>query len=228
MLPSGAVILGLVTLGAYLLGSVSFAIVVSRFMRLPDPRSYGSKNPGATNVLRSGSKAAAILTLLGDGGKGWLAVWLAPCIAYPPFLERLNLYPSDCASYVAAGCPVSSVLLASAAGLAVFLGHLFPVFHRFEGGKGVATAAGVLFGIDWRLGLGTLATWIIIAVFLRYSSLAALVAAVFAPFFTALLFGLDARFAAVLVMSALLIWRHRENIRRLIAGTESRIGAKKT
>ena len=192
--------IGLAVIGAYLLGSVSFAIVVSKLMRLPDPRSYGSKNPGATNVLRTGSKAAAILTLIGDGAKGWLAVWLA------------QLYVPEAAPYAA---------------LAVFLGHLFPVYYRFQGGKGVATAAGVLFGIDWRIGLGTLATWLIIAFFLRYSSLAALVAAAFAPFATALLLGLNAYFAAVLVMSALLVWRHKQNIARLIAGTESRIGAKK-
>jgi len=188
------------TIAAYLLGSVSFAIVVSKLMRLPDPRSHGSKNPGTTNVLRTGSKAAAVLTLAGDAAKGWLAVWLA------------QLYVPDAAPYAA---------------LAVFLGHLFPLYHRFQGGKGVATAAGVLFGIDWRIGLGTLATWIIIALLLRYSSLAALVAAAFAPFFTALLLGLNAYFAAVLVMSALLVWRHKANIARLIAGTESRIGAKK-
>ena len=132
--------------------------------------------------------------------KGWLAVWLA------------LLYVPEAAPYAA---------------LAVFLGHLFPLYHRFQGGKGVATAAGVLFGIDWRLGLATLATWLIIAAFLRYSSLAALIAAAFAPFFTALLLGFDAYFAAVLVMSALLVWRHRQNIARLIAGTESRIGSKK-
>src|SRR5438067_1984857 len=192
--------LALTVVAAYLLGSVSFAILASRLMRLPDPRSYGSKNPGATNVLRSGSKAAAIVTLLGDGAKGWLAVWLA--LVFVP----------EAAPYAA---------------LAVFLGHLFPAYHRFQGGKGVATAAGVLFGIDWRLGLGTLATWLIIAFFLRYSSLAALVAAAFAPFFTALLLGLDAYFAAVLVISALLVWRHKQNIARLIAGTESRIGGKK-
>ena len=192
--------IGLTVIAAYLLGSVSFAIVVSKLMRLPDPRSYGSKNPGATNVLRTGSKAAAILTLIGDGAKGWLAVWLA------------QLYVPEAAPYAA---------------LAVFLGHLFPVYYRFQGGKGVATAAGVLFGIDWRIGLGTLATWLIIAFFLRYSSLAALVAAAFAPFATALLLGLDAYFAAVLVISALLVWRHKQNIARLIAGTESRIGAKK-
>ncbi|HYL88799.1 MAG TPA: glycerol-3-phosphate 1-O-acyltransferase PlsY [Burkholderiales bacterium] len=191
----------LATLGAYLLGSVSFAIAVSKLLRLPDPRSYGSKNPGATNVLRTGSKAAAILTLIGDAAKGWLAVWLA--LRYLP----------EAAPYVA---------------LAVFLGHLFPLYHRFHGGKGVATAAGVLFGIDWRIGLGTLVTWIVIAFFLRYSSLAALVAAAFAPFAVALVLGINAFLVAVLVMSALLVWRHKENIARLAAGTESRIGGKKT
>src|SRR5438477_7136354 len=192
--------IGLAVIGAYLLGSVSFAIVVSKLMRLPDPRSYGSKNPGATNVLRSGSKAAAIVTLLGDGAKGWLAVWLA------------LLYVPEAAPYAA---------------LAVFLGHLFPVYHRFQGGKGVATAAGVLFGIDWRIGLGTLATWVVIAFFLRYSSLAALVAAAFAPFAVALVLGVNTFFVMVCVISALLVWRHQENISRLIAGTESRIGGKK-
>ena len=192
--------IALAAIVAYLIGSISFAIVVSHAMRLPDPRSYGSKNPGATNVLRSGSKAAAIVTLLGDGAKGWLAVWLA------------QRYVPEAAPYAA---------------LAVFLGHLFPAYHRFQGGKGVATAAGVLFAIDWRIGLGTLATWIIIAAFLRYSSLAALIAAAFAPFFTALLLGFDAYFACVLVIAALLIWRHRTNIARLIAGTESRIGGNK-
>ena len=187
-------------IASYLLGSVSFAIVVSRLLSLPDPRSYGSKNPGATNVLRTGKKVAAVLTLAGDALKGLVAVVLT------------HRYVPEAAAY---------------AGLAAFLGHLYPVYHRFQGGKGVATAAGVLFGLDWRLGLGTIATWVIIAAFLRYSSLAALVAAAFAPFFTALLLGLDATFAAVLVMAALLVWRHRANIARLIAGTESRIGAKK-
>jgi glycerol-3-phosphate acyltransferase PlsY len=193
----------LVVLAAYCLGSISFAIVVSRLMMLPDPRSYGSKNPGATNVLRSGCKAAAVLTLLGDGGKGWLAVWLAWLAVPDP-------------------------LAAAAAGLAVFLGHLFPVFHRFKGGKGVATAAGVLFGLDWRIGLGTVATWVILAAFLRYSSLAALVAAIFAPLATIFILGFDARALAVIAMSSLLVWRHRENIARLMAGTEPRLGAKKT
>ena len=190
----------LTALAAYCLGSVSFAVVVSRLMRLPDPRSYGSKNPGATNVLRTGGRAAAVLTLAGDAGKGWLAVWLAA---------------------------LASPAAAPLAGLAAFLGHLFPVFHRFRGGKGVATAAGVLLGIDWRIGLGSVATWLIIAALFRYSSLAALVAAAFAPFFTALLLGFDLPAAAVLVMSALLLWRHRENVARLVAGTETKLGAKK-
>lgn len=170
-------------------------------MGLPDPRSYGSKNPGATNVLRTGRRAAAALTLLGDALKGLVAVLVT-------------------SAFVPEAAPW--------AGLAAFLGHLFPVYHRFEGGKGVATAAGVLFALDWRLGLGTVATWGIIAAFLRYSSLAALVAAVFAPFFTAFIFGIDATFVAVSAMAVLLVWRHRANIARLMAGTESRIGAKKT
>jgi len=189
-----------VVLGAYLIGSISFAIAVSRLLQLPDPRSYGSKNPGATNVLRSGSKSAAVLTLLGDAAKGVVAVWLAQ-----RFVPQATPY----------------------AALAVFLGHLLPLYHSFTGGKGVATAAGVLLAIDWRLGLGTLATWLIIVAFVRYSSLAAMVAAAFAPFFTALLMGWNAYFACVLVMAALLVWRHRGNIARLMAGNESRIGSKK-
>lgn len=189
-----------VAVAGYLLGSVSFAIVVSRLMALPDPRGYGSGNPGATNVLRSGRKAAALLTLLGDAGKGWLAVWLAALVAPQavPF-----------------------------AALAVFLGHLFPVFHRFAGGKGVATAAGVLMSLDWRLGLGTLATWIVIAFFFRYSSLAALVSAAFAAVFAVLLLGIGNEAAGVLVMAGLLAWRHKANIARLLAGTEARLGEKK-
>src|SRR3954466_9408336 len=158
IIESGAMELATIALAAYCLGSVSFAILVSRLMALPDPRSYGSKNPGATNVLRSGSKAAALLTLLGDGGKGWLAVWLAWLL-------------------------FGSHEAAAAAGLAAFLGHLFPVFHRFHGGKGVATAAGVLFGFSAWLGLAALATWIVIALAFRYSSLASLTAAASAPFF---------------------------------------------
>jgi glycerol-3-phosphate acyltransferase PlsY len=192
--------IALASLAAYLLGSVSFGIVVSRAMRLPDPRSYGSQNTGATNVLRTGKKAAAVLTLLGDAGKGWLAVWLA--LAWLP-----------------AAAPF--------AGLAAFVGHLYPLYHRFQGGKGVATAAGVLLALDWRIGVGTIATWLIIAGFLRYSSLAALVAAAFAPFFTALLLGFDVTAAAVLGMSALIVWRHKGNIARLAAGTEPRLGEKK-
>ena len=190
----------LTVLAAYCLGSVSFAIIVSRALRLPDPRTYGSKNPGATNVLRTGRRVAAVLTLAGDAGKGWLAVWLAELVS-----------------------PGSAPFAA----LAAFIGHLFPVFHRFRGGKGVATAAGVLFGLDWRIGLGTLATWLIIAAFFRYSSLAALIAAAFATFFTALLLGLGVEAAAVFVMSGLLAWRHRGNIARLVAGTEARLGEKK-
>jgi glycerol-3-phosphate acyltransferase PlsY len=192
----------LTVLAAYLLGSVSFAIVVSRLMRLPDPRSYGSKNPGATNVLRTGKKVAAVLTLAGDAGKGWLAVWLA------------QLYTGD---------PVAVAL----AGLAAFLGHLYPLFYRFRGGKGVATAAGALFGFDVWLGLGTLVSWGVIAGFFRYASLASIVAALFAAFYAWWLFGPQPVSGAVLAMSALLVWRHRENIKRLAAGTESKLGAKK-
>jgi glycerol-3-phosphate acyltransferase PlsY len=188
----------LAIVAAYLLGSVSFAVAVSWLMRLPDPRSYGSKNPGATNVLRSGSKVAAALTLIGDSAKGGVAVWLA---SY--FTDEL-----------------------AAVGLAAFLGHLYPLFHRFQGGKGVATAAGVLLALDWRVGLGTIATWIIVALALRYSSLAALVAALFAPLATAFLLDLKSAFFVALV-SAFLVWRHRGNISRLVAGTEPRIGAKK-
>ena len=188
----------MVLLAAYGLGSISFAVVVSKLMRLPDPRSYGSKNPGATNVLRTGSKLAAVLTLVGDAAKGGVAVWLA---AY--FTDQL-----------------------AAVGLAAFLGHLYPVFHRFQGGKGVATAAGVLLALDWRIGVGTIATWLLIAFFLRYSSLAALVAALFAPLAAAFLLGWQSAMW-VGVMSAFLIWRHRGNISRLLAGTEPRLGAKK-
>jgi glycerol-3-phosphate acyltransferase PlsY len=188
----------LAIVAAYLLGSVSFAIAVSWLMRLPDPRSYGSKNPGATNVLRSGSKVAAALTLIGDSAKGGVAVWLA---SY--FTDEL-----------------------AAVGLAAFLGHLYPLFHRFQGGKGVATAAGVLLALDWRVGLGTIITWAVIAAALRYSSLAALVAALFAPLATAFLLDLKSAFFVAL-MSAFLVWRHRGNISRLVAGTEPRIGAKK-
>ena len=189
----------LVVLAAYLLGSVSFAIVVSKLFALPDPRSYGSGNPGATNVLRTGKKAAAALTLLGDGGKGWLAVWLAS-LAEPAAIPY--------------------------AGVAVFLGHLFPAFHGFKGGKGVATAAGVLVGFDPWLGLGTVATWVAMFTFFRLSSLAALVSAAFAPFYAFWLFGLRPVFPAVVAIAVLLVWRHKDNIRRLLAGEEGRVGGK--
>ncbi|TKC82904.1 glycerol-3-phosphate 1-O-acyltransferase PlsY [Trinickia terrae] len=195
------------TVAAYLIGSVSFAVIVSAAMGLADPRSYGSKNPGATNVLRSGNKKAAILTLIGDAFKGWLAVWL---------VDRLG--PHYGLDDVAVAC----------AALAVFLGHLYPVFFKFKGGKGVATAAGVLLAIHPVLGLATALTWLIIAFFFRYSSLAALCAAVFAPLFDVFLFGANHIAWAVFAMSALLIWRHRANISKLITGKESRIGEKKS
>jgi glycerol-3-phosphate acyltransferase PlsY len=191
---------------AYLLGSIPFAVIVSRAFALPDPRSYGSGNPGATNVLRTGKKAAAALTLLGDACKGWLAVYLAQRIAEPGSI--------DVAPAVAA--------------VAATLGHMYPVFLRFRGGKGVATATGVLVALDPWLGAGAIATWIIIAFFFRYSSLAALVAAAFAPFFAFFLYGMG-RFAwegaiGVAVIAVLIVWRHQDNIRNLIAGTEGRIG----
>jgi len=194
------------TLAAYLVGSLSFAVIVSRALRLPDPHTYGSGNPGATNVLRTGSKLAAFLTLVGDAGKGWLAVAIA--LIWGP---RWGLDAGGVA-WVA---------------LAAFLGHLYPVYYRFRGGKGVATAAGILLALNGWLGLATLLTWLIIAVFFRYSSLAAVVSAVFAPCYAFFLFGLQPITAAVLAIALLLLWRHRGNIRRLLAGTETRIGAKK-
>lgn len=196
----------LLTIAAYLIGSISFAVVVSKAFRLADPRTYGSKNPGATNVLRSGNKAAAALTLLGDCVKGWLAVWLAQ--QYGPQF----------------GVEDNGVALVA---LAVFLGHLWPVFFKFVGGKGVATALGVLLGLNGWLGLATLVTWLVIAYAFRYSSLAALIASVFAPLYYGLLFGFDMKLLAVLAMSGLLIYRHRQNIANLMAGKESRIGSKK-
>ena len=192
---------------AYLLGSVSFAVLVSKIFRLADPRTYGSKNPGATNVLRSGNKLAAVLTLVGDCAKGWLAVWLAL-----RFDEQFSLGEAGIA------------LIA----LAVFLGHLWPVFLRFVGGKGVATALGVLLGLNPILGLATLVTWSVIAYAFRYSSLAALISAIFAPFYYGLLFGSDIKLLAVLIMSGLLIYRHHKNIGNLLTGKESRLGSKKT
>jgi glycerol-3-phosphate acyltransferase PlsY len=195
---------------AYLIGSISFAVVVSKCMRLPDPHSYGSGNPGATNVLRTGNKLAAVLTLIGDALKGYLAVMLA----------RVLLGDESLTS------TLSSWLLCGVV-IAVFLGHLFPVFHGFKGGKGVATACGILFGINWILGLATLGTWIIVAMFMRYSSLAALAAAVFGPIYFVFLFGFQPMGIALLVLCLLLIWRHRSNIQNLMNGKESRIGSKK-
>ncbi len=193
------------TIAAYLIGSISFAVVVSHAFGLADPRTYGSKNPGATNVLRSGSKKAAIATLLGDCVKGWLAVWLAVHFGPQYGLEEGGI-----------------ALVA----LAVFVGHLWPVFFKFVGGKGVATALGVLLGINPWLGLATAATWLIVAYAFRYSSLAALIASVFAPFYYGLLFGADEILFAVFIMSGLLLWRHSANIANLLAGKESRIGSK--
>ncbi|WP_250526202.1 glycerol-3-phosphate 1-O-acyltransferase PlsY [Caballeronia sp. GAWG2-1] len=200
----------IVAVVSYLIGSISFAVVVSKSMGLADPRSYGSGNPGATNVLRTGNKKAAILTLIGDAFKGWLPVWVVM-----HFGAGWGLDPAGLASAIALSA------------IAVFLGHLYPIFFKFQGGKGVATAAGVLLAIHPALGAATLLTWLIIAFFFRYSSLAALVAAVFAPFFQVFLFGPSRISLAVLAMSALLVWRHRANISKLLAGQESRIGDKK-
>ncbi len=194
------------TLLAYVLGSIPFAVIVSRMFALPDPRSYGSGNPGATNVLRSGRKTAAALTLLGDALKGWLAVFLAQRMAESGTID----------------------VTVAAAAVAVTLGHMYPVFLRFRGGKGVSTTTGVLFALDPWLAAGAVATWLIIAYFFRYSSLAALVAAAFAPLFAFLLYGMS-RFGleeavGVTVIALLIAWRHRTNIRNLLAGTEGRIG----
>ncbi|MGJ7579755.1 glycerol-3-phosphate 1-O-acyltransferase PlsY [Variovorax sp. RHLX14] len=196
---------------SYLLGSLSFAVIVSRSLGMADPRSYGSGNPGATNVLRSGNKGAALATLLLDALKGWIPVF------------AIRMAGPDLG--MGAGT-------AALAGLAAFLGHLYPVFFGFKGGKGVATAGGVLFGVDWLLGLATGTTWAIVAFFFRYSSLASLAAAFFAPAF----YVIGSKIAwpfdrtvliALIAMSLLLAWRHRENIRRLLAGSESRLGSKK-
>jgi glycerol-3-phosphate acyltransferase PlsY len=195
---------GIVVL-AYLLGSLSFAVIVSKAMRLDDPRSYGSGNPGATNVLRSGNKAAAILTLLLDALKGAVAVLVARALA-----PRLGLVDTTIAL----------------AGVAAFLGHLYPVFFRFQGGKGVATAAGVLLALNPWLGLASLGTWLVVAFSTRYSSLAALITAVLAPVYAWMLAGDLGVVALVAVMSVLLVWRHRSNIAKLRNGTESRLGSK--
>ena len=192
---------------AYALGSISFAVVVSKAMGLPDPYTHGSKNPGATNVLRTGNKLAAVLTLLGDAAKGWVAVTIARAVLGDPIGSDNNL-------------------MLGLVAIAVFLGHLYPIFYRFKGGKGVATAAGILFAISWVLGLATLGTWLIVAFFMRYSSLAALSAAAFAPLYFTFLFGLQPMGLAILVMSLLLIYRHRSNIRNLMNGTETRLAKK--
>ena len=191
----------LVLLG-YLLGSLPFAVIVSKLYGLDDPRSHGSGNPGATNVLRTGSKSAALLTLLGDASKGWLAVWLA---------GRLG----------------GETLTVAIAGVAAFVGHVYPVFLKFRGGKGVATALGVLAGWSGALALVTIVAWVLTAALMRYSSLASLVAAMAAPIAAGFMIGSIEIVTAVTVMSALLIWRHRANIQRLLNGTESRIGSKK-
>ncbi len=192
---------------AYLIGSVSFAVVFSKIFGLQDPRTYGSGNPGATNVLRSGNKAAAILTLIGDAAKGWFAVWITIRMEYSP-------------------------LVVSIVALTVFLGHLYPVFLKFKGGKGVATAFGVMVAIQPVLALATMATWIIMAVFFRYSSLAALTCAVFAPFYY--FFGGMLVWqaqppigVALMIIAFFLLYRHKANIHRLIQGTEPRIGHRK-
>jgi len=192
----------LCALGGYLAGSIPFALVVSRAMRLPDPRTYGSKNIGATNVLRSGNRLAALLTMVGDIAKGWAATLVALFLGLGAELVAL-------------------------VGFAAFLGHLFPVWLRFKGGKGVATAAGVLLAFDWRLGVAVLVAWLVVAAATRYSSLAAVVAALFAPVAAWLILGAGPMFAAVVAMGVLLVARHHANIRKLLRGEESRIGEKK-
>jgi glycerol-3-phosphate acyltransferase PlsY len=188
----------------YLLGSISFAVLVSRAFALPDPRTYGSGNPGATNVLRTGRRVAAALTLIGDGAKGWLAVAVAQ-----HFAEPAVVLPA----------------MAAAAAAAV-IGHMYPLFHRFQGGKGVSTALGVLIGLNIYLAAATAATWIVMAVFFRISSLAALVSAVFAPFFTLILYHAQhPYFWSVSLIAVLLVWRHKSNIGNLLAGRESRLGS---
>lgn len=191
----------LFVLGAYLLGSISFGIVVSRAMGLPDPSTYGSGNPGATNVLRTGKKSAALLTLVGDAAKGWLAVWLA---------QHFGLSP----------------LWVAIVGAAVFLGHLYPVYYQFKGGKGVATALGVLLALSPWLGLAVMLVWVLVFAVWRYSSLAALVAAALAPLYAFWQFGAEPRAWLVVLMAALLIWRHKSNIKKLLAGEESGFGKK--
>ena len=195
----------LAALAGYLIGSLSFAVIISRAMGLSDPRSYGSGNPGATNVLRSGNKAAAVLTLVFDALKGYFPVLAVKLWGQPYGLDEGTM---------------------ALVGVAAFLGHLWPVFFRFQGGKGVATAAGVIFALNPVLGLFTLATWLIIAWFSRYSSLAAIVAAAFAPMYQLLIWEAGPTALALIIMGLLLVWRHQANIKKLLAGTESKLGAK--
>lgn len=188
---------------AYLVGSISFAVVTSKVFGLPDPHTYGSGNPGATNVLRTGNKAAAALTLVGDGAKGWLAVFLALVLG-PRFGVAAWVVP--------------------AVALAVFVGHVFPIFHGFAGGKGVATAAGIVLALHWPLGLVLLVVWLVIAFGFKISSLAALVAALLAPAGAFYVFGNAPEAWVMVPIAFLLLWRHRTNIRQLLAGTERSIG----
>jgi glycerol-3-phosphate acyltransferase PlsY len=193
----------LFVVAAYLIGSISFAVVVSKLFALPDPHSYGSGNPGATNVLRTGNKAAAALTLLGDGAKGWVAVALARALGPQPDTEPLIL---------------------AAVAVAAFVGHLFPVYHGFQGGKGVATAAGIMLGLDWRLALATMAVWLVVALVVKISSLAALVASVVAPLLAFYFFGNSPLAWAFIPIALLLVWRHKSNIQKLLSGSERTIG----
>jgi acyl phosphate:glycerol-3-phosphate acyltransferase len=197
------IIAAAIVIAAYLLGSISFAVVVSRAFRLPDPHAYGSGNPGATNVLRTGNKAAALLTLAGDGAKGWLAV----------FLSGIAVTALDAPGWVV-----------PAAALAVFVGHIYPVFHGFAGGKGVSTVAGIVYALHWPLGLVLMTTWLVMAIVFRISSLAALTAAAVMPVGGFYFFGNSPTAWVLVVIAALLFWRHRTNIRQLLEGKEKAIG----
>ncbi len=197
----------LVAVGSYLLGSISFAVIVSRVFGLPDPRSYGSNNPGATNVLRTGNKLAAALTLLGDALKGWLAVAITANAAPVLGLGEVHI---------------------ALAGLFVFLGHLFPVFYQFKGGKGVATALGVLLALDWRVGSAAAMLWLLLFALTRTSSLAALSATAATPIVAYYFRGGDLRTGMILLLALLVIWRHKKNIARLLSGRETRVGNSKS
>jgi acyl phosphate:glycerol-3-phosphate acyltransferase len=219
---SGALMSPVITLiltlvAAYLIGSVPFAVIVSKLMGLQDPRTFGSGNPGATNVLRSGSKLAALLTLVGDAGKGAVAVLVAKALVTASGITGQSFAGYSLALWVIGG-----------AALGAFFGHVYSFVLKFKGGKGVATAAGVLLALDWRMGLAVLAGWIAIAAITRYSSLAALVSAAVAAAVAVYLWELQPVSYAVIVMSVFLIIRHHENIKKLLNGTESKLGAKKT